>query len=358
MKRLLIFLPTYNRLAQLQVCVGRLIEEVSGLESEVVIHISDNASTDGTAEFLRGLSHPAIQSSRNPSNIGLPGNILKVHEFASLAEYTWAIGDDDALTAGAIRRLLDATRRYPAAELFFLNTVSYERAEQGDRWAQIVANGYAIRPEWGPPKSRIIMRDFACTVSELFDPRIDPVFFGSLMCYAWRSDSVSNRLRPDEVSVDFSKPKAIYHVVMNYLYCLTPSTPAAHLSDPFTMNFWHGGSDWGARGHDLAVTQGLGIILCEAFRLGYVERGKQPAYVRHYMAIAGDAYRRLLELGPEKFASVLAPEFHPRLAELLLQYELAPPAEGRRMVDRLLDISPRKLGAYTRYVLRGVRRGG
>ncbi len=353
MKTLLIYLPTYNRLPQLRVCLGRLLEEVRGFEKDVVIHVSDNGSTDGTAEYLQGLSHPALQSSRNPTNIGLPKNILKAHDLAGLAEYTWAIGDDDAVLVGAIGRLLHATRTYPKADLFFLNTASFDKQKQKELWLQIVQNGYDVKPEWGPTKSTV-REDFEGMVSDLFDPAIDAVLFGSLMCYAWRSASVSNRLRPDELSSDFSKPKACYHVALNYLYCLTPSTTAVHLHKPFTVNFWHGGSDWGNQGHDLAVTQGLGIILYEAIRLGYVDASDQAAYFKHYMTIASDSYKRLLGGIDNEFQTRLR-EFHPQLAELMLRYGVAAlQATPRGLSDKLLDLSLRKLSAFARNMLRNV----
>ena len=101
-------------------------------------------------------------------------------------------------------------------------------------------------PSWRSTKSNV-KRDFKSTVNEIFDPNIDAVFFGSLMCYAWRSGRVSNRISAEELSQDLSKPKACYHVALNYLYCLTPQTPALHLSDPFMVNFWHEGTIGAAR---------------------------------------------------------------------------------------------------------------
>lgn len=340
MKTLLIYLPTYNRLPQLKVCLGRLLEEVRGFENNVVIHVSDNCSTDGTAEYLQSLSHPVLQFSRNQTNIGLPRNILKSHDFASLAEYTWVIGDDDVVLSRAIARLLDAVKSNSDVDLIFLNTVGYDKRRQSELMAQIVANGYRVKPDWGSTKSKV-KRDFKATIKEIFDPNIDEVFFGSLMCYAWRSGRVTNRLAADDVSQDFSKPKACYHIVLNYLYSLSPETPALHLHDPFTVGFWHEGVDWGTEGLDLAVTQGLGIVLYEAIRLGYVNREDRTAYFAHYMAIASGAYKRFLESG--KFRDRLS-NFHCELAEMTLRYGVAPfYPTARPLRSKLADASPRKV---------------
>ena len=83
MKTLLIYVPTCNRLGKLKECVKRLVCEIRGFESEVVVHISDNCSTDGTYDYLLGLKHTSIFYSRNAENIGLPQNVLKSHDFAT-----------------------------------------------------------------------------------------------------------------------------------------------------------------------------------------------------------------------------------------------------------------------------------
>jgi glycosyltransferase involved in cell wall biosynthesis len=340
MKTVLIFLPTYNRLPQLKVCLERLLDEVRGSENDVAIHISDNGSTDGTAEYLAAVSHPILTVSRNPTNIGLPPNILKAHDLAHVAEFTWAVGDDDVVLGGSIRRLVDAVKANSDADLMFLNTAGYDKRRQAELTPLIAGRGYKVDPDWGPTKSTI-SRTYRTTVAGLFDPRVDAVFFGSLMCYAWRSARVSNRLSPAEISHDFSQPKACYHVAMNYLYSLSPCTPAIHFAEPFTVNFWHEGTAWGREGHDLAVTQGLGIMLYEAIRLGYVKTEQRAAYFAHYMSIASPGYRRFIDEGT--FGDRLV-HFHPQLAEMLLRYgtsTLYPRPKALR--QKLADASPSKL---------------
>lgn len=340
MKKLLIYVPTYNRASKLQLCIERLIAEIDGLEDRVIVHVSDNGSTDGTAELLAGVKHPAVQFSRNQENIGLPRNILKCHDLAHLAEFTWAIGDDDVILAGGVRRLLAAFETYPDSDLFFLNTVAYGEEKKADLLPRIIANGYTVNEAWGPTKSSV-KQDFQCTFRELFDPRIDAVFLGSLMCYAWRSSRVSNRIPEQELSKDFSQPKACYHVALNYLYCLPPTAKCSHLHAPFTVNFWHEGVDWGNDGLALAVTQGLGIILYEAIRLGHVGEADRHRYFVHYLNIASKAYKRFLEAGT--FRDRLA-NFHGELAEMALRYGLTPLyPTPKKLSSKLADASPRKV---------------
>lgn len=353
MKTLLIYIPTYNRLAKLTFCIERLIEELEGFEDHVVIYVSDNCSTDGTYEFLQGVDHPSLYYSRNHENIGLAKNVLKSHDLAELAEFTWAIGDDDVILSGGISMLLDAIKLYPAADLLFLNTASFSDNNRPELLPQIISNHYRVKDEWGPTKSSI-RSDFQCTFKELFDPRIDAVFLGSLMCYAWRSRLVNNRISSTELGQDFSRPKACYHIALNYLYCLSPDTKCSHLHMCFTANFWHGGTDWGDKGLDLAVTQGLGIVLYEAIRLGYVDEYDQASYFAHYMAMASPFYRRFLESPGDGFQDRLV-DFHPQLAEMLLRYGVTALYKPQDLWFRLSELSPRKAYAILDNVLRRLR---
>ena len=347
MKTLLIYIPTYNRLSKLTFCIERLIEELNGFEDHVIVHVSDNCSTDGTPEFLKGIYHPSLSYSSNHENIGLAKNVLKSHDLAELAEFTWAIGDDDIILSGGIAMLLDAIKLYPKTDLFFLNTACLGWAKKPELLQQIISNNFKVHEEWESGKSTI-KKDFNCTFKELFNPKIDAVFLGSLMCYAWRSCLVTNRIPAAELSQDFSKPKACYHVVLNYLYCLFPDTQCTHLHTCFTANFWDGGTDWGDEGCDLAVTQGLGIILYEAIRLGYVDEDNRASYFAHYMTIASPSYKRFLEVPGNGFQDRLV-DFHSPLAEMLLRFGVTAFYKPQKNIwFKLLDLSPRK--AYLIFV--------
>jgi GT2 family glycosyltransferase len=59
---------TYNRLHLLQDCVEKVLLRTSDLTTTIVIW--NNASTDGTAEYLRTLDDPRIRVVDHPENIG------------------------------------------------------------------------------------------------------------------------------------------------------------------------------------------------------------------------------------------------------------------------------------------------
>lgn len=70
--------------------------------------ISDNASHDGTEEICREFarSDPRVRYHRQPENIGLLNNFIRVLDFADGAYFKW-LGDDDWLTPTYVSRCLE-----------------------------------------------------------------------------------------------------------------------------------------------------------------------------------------------------------------------------------------------------------
>jgi glycosyltransferase involved in cell wall biosynthesis len=316
MKRLLIFIPTYNRLSKLRKCVECLLENMDSLEDDVEIHISDNQSVDGTWEYLQALNHCFISYSRNESNVGAARNLLKVFNLSNIAEFTWIIGDDDFVINDGIRRLVKAIIKYPKVDFYFLNTLSFSNNNKPSELHN--ANISRIdRLLLGGKKHSKIGHDFVCTLQELINPKIDPVFGGAVMCYAFRSrlikDSISQKIRVS----DLSQHETCYPHTLCWLYSLTPSTRSAHLHRPFTYNVWHEGADWGVNGLDLAVTHGLGYVFCEALRLGYIARKRKNEYFRHYIRIAGRSFTKLMNQNAGDFP--FSPEIKSKLLSLAME---------------------------------------
>ncbi|NBZ87371.1 glycosyltransferase [Stagnihabitans tardus] len=93
MSRLVAIVVTFNRLAQLQVTVPRLLAEA--LDAVVVV---DNASTDGTGSWLAGLSDPKLHVLSLGANTGGAGGFAAGLEAAqSRFDPDWyVLMDDDA----------------------------------------------------------------------------------------------------------------------------------------------------------------------------------------------------------------------------------------------------------------------
>jgi glycosyltransferase involved in cell wall biosynthesis len=289
MKKLLIYVPTFNRLESLKICVGRLLVEAKGLEAEIEIHISDNNSTDGTNEYLQEIDNEIISVSKNKENIGGPLNILKVHDLSHICEYTLIIGDDDYIVGGALKKLIAYLYGNSKIDFFFINTLSYEKINQNKILDILEKNEWKYLPDGGNRKSRI-NDDFYCTMEELIDPKIDEVLGGSVMCYVFRSSSVTNHLEDLNRKYPFemfsSNIYSSYPHTLNWIYSFKPQTPSAFISMPITINFWHEGKEWGDFGYHHVVGYGLGFLLFELMRLNYIKEENREAYLNHYISLS------------------------------------------------------------------------
>ena len=88
-----ICIPTYNRLPFLKELLPAILRQVDAGRDEVEVVVSDNASTDDTADYLRSLLNPCLRWWTNETNIGGDRNFLKCVAEAK-GEYVWLFGDD------------------------------------------------------------------------------------------------------------------------------------------------------------------------------------------------------------------------------------------------------------------------
>lgn len=117
-----ICIPTYNRSKHLQNCLHSIFSNQSISEIEFEVCVSDNCSTDNTEEVVQAISKKyPIKYNRNPSNLGIPRNFLKVVSMAE-GEFVWLIGDDDLLLPNALEQLNGLINRYKDVDFFFINS--------------------------------------------------------------------------------------------------------------------------------------------------------------------------------------------------------------------------------------------
>lgn len=102
---LCIALPTFNRAPFLDAALTRLIATVS--PHDIGILVSDNASSDDTAEIVRrhAASYPLLQYARNAENLGPDGNFEAVLRRTE-TRYVWLLGDTYEIEPVALRRVL------------------------------------------------------------------------------------------------------------------------------------------------------------------------------------------------------------------------------------------------------------
>lgn len=97
-----IAIPTFNRVNYLKLAVE---SSLSQTYSNVEIIISDNASTDKTAEILAQYSDSRLVTIRQPTNVGMMANWNKCLEIAT-GKYFILLSDDDLLDSSAIEQLV------------------------------------------------------------------------------------------------------------------------------------------------------------------------------------------------------------------------------------------------------------
>lgn len=98
-------IPTWNRERQLREGLAHLI--VLAEPHGIPIYVSDNASDydfDGLIAEARA-RYPHIVARRNPTNLGMGANFLRVVELAE-TRYAWLFSDDDRLVPDAVDRVL------------------------------------------------------------------------------------------------------------------------------------------------------------------------------------------------------------------------------------------------------------
>ena len=101
-----ICIPTYNRLKYLKELLSGLLMQIDSLpEGTVELIVSDNVSTDGTADYLKSIKRDYFRFWTNETNIGGDRNFLKCIREAK-GEYVWLVGDDDLIASDAVVRVL------------------------------------------------------------------------------------------------------------------------------------------------------------------------------------------------------------------------------------------------------------
>jgi glycosyltransferase involved in cell wall biosynthesis len=120
---LTIAIPTYNGASTLQETLDSVVTQ---LQPGVDILISDNASTDGTAEIVSRYQsiYSQIHYRCNDENLGADRNFDLAIRKAS-GEFVWLFSDDDLMGLGAINAVLEALNHHPELGALFVNYAVY-----------------------------------------------------------------------------------------------------------------------------------------------------------------------------------------------------------------------------------------
>ncbi|HEY2650178.1 MAG TPA: glycosyltransferase [Puia sp.] len=127
-----VFIPTWNNLSYLKLCVGSL-KRHSIVPIQIVIHI--NEGTDGTAEWVK--SQPDLSFTFSKENIGVCYALNQCRTLAT-GDYFLYLNDDMYVCPGWDQHLMDAIKTI-GHDAFFLSATAIEPLETGNDCA-IVQN--------------------------------------------------------------------------------------------------------------------------------------------------------------------------------------------------------------------------
>lgn len=105
---LTIIIPTYNRKNEISKILPTIINSTEFNSKKIKLIVSDNCSTDGSIEYLQGMSDlHGFELNINRNNLGFAGNL---HVLVSLVdtEYFWLMGSDEIISDDAIPRVVNS----------------------------------------------------------------------------------------------------------------------------------------------------------------------------------------------------------------------------------------------------------
>lgn len=131
MKRLSICIPTHNGRGQfLRQAIASIQVQISAsLYERVEICVSDNASEDGTREWLEHLQKTTpipLVYHRHPRDLGWNVNIRHAIELAQ-GDYCWFLASDDAIANNGISTVLQILDQYPHLSGISVNRANMDR---------------------------------------------------------------------------------------------------------------------------------------------------------------------------------------------------------------------------------------
>jgi glycosyltransferase involved in cell wall biosynthesis len=113
-----IVVPTYNSLSTLPAAVDSALAQTF---DDYVVHLSDNASNDGSVDYLEGFGHAKLSKALHTECVSKTANWNRAFETAPPAEFYVMLHSDDVLYPQALSVLAAAIEREPGAVLYFAN---------------------------------------------------------------------------------------------------------------------------------------------------------------------------------------------------------------------------------------------
>ncbi|WP_028545629.1 glycosyltransferase [Paenibacillus taiwanensis] len=131
-----ICIPTYNRSANLDRCLGAILNQLKE-DAPVEVLVSDNASTDDTAEVVQRYAtrYPCLKYFRNNVNIGADRNIYHIMRLAK-GTFVKMQGDDDYCVEGTLMPLIQVVKDHPECGIIHIHVHNNDRRVYTAKGAQ------------------------------------------------------------------------------------------------------------------------------------------------------------------------------------------------------------------------------
>jgi len=216
---------TYNRLEKLKTVLAKLRAQTTPPEWIVLV---DNASTDGTAEFLAGEDDPALDITRLDTNTGGAGGFAtgmkRAYDLG--ADLFWLMDDDCYPEPDALEKLVighaDAMEAMPGGVPFACSLVYFDHNELAEmniaapdwKWARLWVQGQraflvqtcsfvsALYTRETVERIGLPLRDYFIWFDDAAYARMASVGIGPGVCVL---DSKAIHDTPTNVAGDFSK---------------------------------------------------------------------------------------------------------------------------------------------------------
>ncbi|MCZ7530361.1 MAG: glycosyltransferase family 2 protein [Acidimicrobiia bacterium] len=109
--RVTVLIPTYNRARFLEQSIASVLDQSF---EHLVLHVSDDASTDDTPDVVASFADPRLSYTRQAENIGMLGNFNAGIEVVD-TEYVAILNDDDLLLPGGLAAAVNALDEHVSA---------------------------------------------------------------------------------------------------------------------------------------------------------------------------------------------------------------------------------------------------
>lgn len=105
-------IPTFNRIDKVLYLLSIIEQQMVGLENDIEVIVSDNHTESGSLQKLIDYSKEKnfFKLYLQKENTGFSGNYHFLIEKAT-GKYTWIFGDDDIITEGALKHIVDILRK-------------------------------------------------------------------------------------------------------------------------------------------------------------------------------------------------------------------------------------------------------